>query len=510
MSEEPKTENATEAVPAAEPAAEIPTPTPAGPEPAAEAPSETPAEPVADASNETPAEPVADASNAQPAEAPATEPAQEAAAPPTEGADDVAATSKAEPGTSEPAEKKKKPGPRSSLPQALRSSLYRSFRAGLPIEGKVEKVIKGGYEVKLGKVRAFCPHSQVDVERVTEAESKVGQTLEFRITQIRRGGDDIVVSRRALLDEERQENAKAVRATLVEGTVMRGRITGVAAFGAFVDLGAGVKGLVHVSELSHSRAAKAEDIVKVGDDVQVKVLKVDEGRGRISLSMRQATEDPWKGVAEKFDVGKSYPGKVERITDFGAFVRLAPDLEGLAPASEFPPARLGWKDGLEVGQEKEWLVLSVDPGKRRISLTLPSEGEALAADAPLETGAKLKGRVQRIERFGVFVWLGPGRVGLMPREFIGAPRDADLTRRFAGGDEVEVEVVGIEEGGRRIRLAKPGFEARPQARRDSKPRIDDPSRSNRDSGRGGHVDPGNFGTSLAEKLRAALGDEKKD
>jgi len=183
---------------------------------------------------------------------------------------------------------------------------------------------------------------------------------------------------------------------------------------------------------------------------------------------------------------------VQRVADFGAFVELAPGVEALAPASEFPPKAGGWKDGLDVDGSYEWCVLSVDAKERRVSVALPGDGGGSAVDVVV--GAELAGQVQRVERYGVFVWLAPGRVGLMPREMTGESDGADLRRSFHIGDGVEVNVVEIEGDGRRIRLSKKGV------------RVDEPAE--RPSSRGGEREPEQaqtFGTSLADKLRAALG-----
>jgi len=373
-----------------------------------------------------------------------------------------------------------------------------------PVEGQIVQVIKGGYEVKIGQARGFCPHSQVDIHREEEPERKVGETYQFRIMQLRRGGEDVVLSRRALLEEGRVEEAKAVRATLLEDAVMQGHVVGTAKFGAFVDLGAGVQGLVHISELAHQRVHTVEEAVSPGDTVRVKILKLHEESGRISLSIRQAEEDPWAEVAEKFQAGQTYPGTIRRMADFGAFVELATGVEALAPASEFPPSPGGWNEGLDLGLEREWMVLSVDQRARRVSVALPGEGAGATGD--LAVGADLEGKIQRIERYGVFVWLGPGRVGLLPRAWTGAGESADLRRQFAIGDPVEVSVIEVSEDGRRIRLAKKGVKIEPD-----KKRQEQSSGSRRDLDAHQAADEsGTFGTSLADKLRAALGQSEND
>ena len=392
--------------------------------------------------------------------------------------------------------------------QARVAPLYRAFRGKHGINGRVEKTIKGGYEIRIGKVRAFCPHSQIDVQRVDDPESLVGTTHLFRITQLRRGGDDIVVSRRAVIEAERREEASAVRATLIDGAVTLGRVSGLAKFGAFVDLGAGVTGLVHITELSHGRINRVDQAVHVGEAVRVKILKLQDDNDRISLSIRQASEDPWVAVTETYEMGGVYEGKVLRLADFGAFIELSPGVEALAPASEFPPSREGWRDGLSPGSEHPWRVLKVDIERRRISLTPGGDG---AADPlpELAPGVELNGKVQRIERFGVFVWLGPGRVGLMPNVLTGTPPGTDLERRFPIASDVDVEVVGIDDRGR-IRLAKKGA-----ARQTGRDEDDDSVRRKRPQRRVPRAERApevpisdsmeGFGTLLADKLKDALG-----
>ncbi|MDH3628052.1 MAG: S1 RNA-binding domain-containing protein, partial [Acidobacteriota bacterium] len=400
-----------------------------------------------------------------------------------------------------PAEKAAPAKPKVSAAQA---SLYRALRSSRPMRGQVEKVIKGGFEIRIGKTRGFCPRSQMDLQPITDAESYVGKDLPFRITQVRRGGDDVVVSRRAILQAEQVEEAKAVRGALLDGQIVQGRVISIAAFGAFVDLGAGVQGLIHLSELSHQRVSRVEDATKVGETVSVKILKIEESGKRISLSMRQAVADPWDSVGERFPAGTRHSGTVRRVADFGAFVELADGVEALAPASEFPPSRLAWETQAPVGEAKDWWVLSVDPGRRRISVTLATdEGQV---HEKLEVGQEISGKVQRLERFGVFVWLGPGRVALMPSMWTGTARGADLSRNFTGGDSIDVTVVEIADDGKRIRVARKGVstetpqhEPRTKRRERREPRSQERVEMPPPS-----PDDGSFGSLLADKLKAAL------
>ena len=369
-----------------------------------------------------------------------------------------------------------------------------SFRKGLPVDGKVEQVIRGGYEVRVGKARGFCPHSQMDVHHVEEPEAHVGKTYSFRVIQLRRGGEEVVLSRRALLEESRVEEAKSVRATLIEGHVTQGHVVRLTDFGAFIDLGAGVTGLVHVSEIGHARIVRPSDALQPGDTVQVKVLSLGDS-GRISLSIRQAMADPWHGVAERFQAGGVTTGTVKRLADFGAFVEIEPGIEALAPSDSFPPGPSGWKDGIEAGQTRSWRIVSVDPQRHRLSVQ-PSDGAP--EPAALEPGSKMKGRVQKVETFGVFVWLRPGTVGLLPNVYTGTKKGTDLTRTFPAGKEVEVEVLEVSPDGRRVRLAVPGAAVAPPPppQRTSQERPAKPVEPS--------APPQSFGTNLGDALRAAF------
>jgi small subunit ribosomal protein S1 len=345
----------------------------------------------------------------------------------------------------------------------------------------------------------------MDLHRVEDLTPYLGNSYPFVVIQFRRGGEDVVVSRRALLEEDRSDEAKSVRATLLEGAVMRGRVANVADFGAFIDLGAGVTGLVHISELGHARVQRVSDAVKVGDAVQVKILKLDDPRGRISLSIRQAEKDPWELLSQRFEIGSSYQGRVNRVAEFGAFVELAPGFEALAPAREFRPSPGGWPYGLEPGAEGSWLVTALEPARRRATVVpAPPEGAGLEP-VKVEPGLTLAGRVQRIERFGVFVWLSHGQVGLLPTALSGVQRGSDLDRRFPIGKEIEVDVVDVEDDGRKIRLALKGV-AREAA---APPRA--PRRTRQPAGpvpgeplQAAAGEAGTFGNALADALKAAL------
>src|SRR5208283_5443244 len=191
-----------------------------------------------------------------------------------------------------------------------------AFESGLPVEGKVEREVKGGYEVRIGRRRAFCPISQIDL-RGADASAHAGHVYQFRIIEYKEGGANIVVSRRPLLEEEQRANAAKVRDKIVAGAVIPGRVASVREFGAFVDLGAGVQGLLHVSEMAWSRVSSPAEMVKAGDEITVKVLRVDEATQKIALGLKQLSADPWSRVPEVYEVGQRLPGRVTRVAEFG-------------------------------------------------------------------------------------------------------------------------------------------------------------------------------------------------
>jgi small subunit ribosomal protein S1 len=258
-----------------------------------------------------------------------------------------------------------------------------AFRTGLPVEGRVERALKGGYEVRIGRQRAFCPFSQIDILR-TDPSAHEGRVYEFRIIEYKEGGRNLVVSRRALLEEAQKASAAEVRQSIVEGAVLTGRVASVREFGAFVDLGGGVQGLLHISEMGWSRVADPSQLVKPGDEITVKVLRVGDDKQKISLGLKQLTADPWSRVQEAYQVGQVRSGRVTRVADFGAFVELEPGVEALAHASTFPPTGRSneWASAVPAGSTAAFEILSVDPEKKRIGVALVPEGSARAGAGP--------------------------------------------------------------------------------------------------------------------------------
>jgi len=250
---------------------------------------------------------------------------------------------------------------------ATSQQLLSAFQAGLPIEGKVERAVKGGYEVRMARQRAFCPFSQIDIVPTADPTSHDGRVYQFRIIEYK-DNRNIVVSRRALLEEQQRAVAAEVRKTIVEGAVLTGRVASVREFGAFVDLGGGIQGLLHVSEMAWARVADTSQVVKPGDQVTVKVLRVD--KEKISLGLKQLMADPWAKVPDVYSVNRAYQGRVTRVADFGVFVELEPGIEGLIPLSETGIPRGGdVKKAFPAGSSIEVVVLEVDATTRRIRLS---------------------------------------------------------------------------------------------------------------------------------------------
>jgi small subunit ribosomal protein S1 len=388
---------------------------------------------------------------------------------------------------------------------ATDQQLEDAFRAGLPVDGKVERAVKGGYDVRIGRQRAFCPFSQIDIVRNTTPADHEGHVYTFRIIEYKEGGRNLIVSRRALQEEEQRARAAEIRQSIVPGAVMSGRVVSVRDFGAFVELGGGIQGLLHISEMGWSRVADASQVVAPGQEITVKVLRVEADGQKIALGLKQLSADPWSTVPDRYEVGQLRPGRVTRITDFGAFVELEPGVEALAHASTFAPTGRpgGWSATVPVGTTGGFEILSLDPEKKRIGVALAMEGLApeggtAARQREIAPGARLIGKVERHEAFGVFVFLASGRTGLVPMSETGVEKDADVVKAFPVGSEVEVEVLEVDAAGRRIRLSRKAVldaQGRDELR-------DYAERSDVASSQA-------FGGSLADKLRGALEPRKK-
>jgi small subunit ribosomal protein S1 len=268
-----------------------------------------------------------------------------------------------------------------------------AFQAGLAVEGKVVQVVKGGYEVRIARERAFCPLSQIDIARTADPAVHVGQLYTFRVIEYKDGGKDVVVSRRKHLEDAQRASKETVRKSIVPGAVITGRVASVLEYGAFVDLGSGIQGLLHVSEMSWSRNTTPGAIVAPGDQITVKVLRVDEATEKISLGLKQLQDDPWATVPTRYEPGQVHSGRVTRIAEFGAFVEFEPGVEALAHVSTFPPSAHsgGWTKLVSIGMTGAFEILSIDPAQKRIGVALIEEGSARATAAMAAPGDRAAG-----------------------------------------------------------------------------------------------------------------------
>jgi len=247
---------------------------------------------------------------------------------------------------------------------------------------------KGGLEGKIGQIAAFMPASQAALHRIDDLATLAGQTLVCSVVEINRERKRVVVSRRAVLEAEAEEARAEGMTRLSPGSTLRGKVVRMESFGAFVDLGHGIEGMVHVSNLSHARVGHPSEKVKIGQEVEVQVLEVSEGGRRIGLGMKQLEADPWMDVAQRFPIDTVFTGKVRRLTDFGAFVELVPGVEGLLHVSQLGPGHVRHaKDALRVGQELTLRVTKMDAAARRVSLSrYDTRGALLGSEEAADAG----------------------------------------------------------------------------------------------------------------------------
>ena len=341
------------------------------------------------------------------------------------------------------------------------SLLQDAFEGRVPVEGKVKELCKGGFRVEIMHRRAFCPAGQIDVRYAENPGEYVGKDYQFLITQFEEHGKNIVVSRRELLDRELKKAREEFHKNTPVGSDLEGKITKLLPFGAFVEVSPGVEGMVHLSELSWSRVEKPEEVVAVGDSVKVKVIGIDkdEGSGRIKigLSVKGVTEDPWKTVAERFHEGDEASGVVKRCAGFGAFVEIAPGIEGLVHISEMSYRQrvLKPEDMVRPGDTVHVIVKDVDAAGRRISLSMRDvEGDPwMDVEKKYHKGQSLVGRIDKKEQFGYFIALEPGITGLLPKSKIRQFFQSASIEKLKEGDELPVIIEEIRPDARQITLA---------------------------------------------------------
>jgi small subunit ribosomal protein S1 len=333
--------------------------------------------------------------------------------------------------------------------------LRQMYENRLPVEAKIAARNKGGFDVNISGLRAFCPLSQIALGKIDNPDQFIGQSYEFRVTELSDDGRRIVVSRAALLKEANASRAEETRRNIVPGAELSGTIKTITPFGAFVDLG-GIDGLLHVSEMSRRRVTDPNEVVAVGQQVNVKVIKVEGDGKRISLSMKDQEPDPWSDVAERYPAGTQFSGRIVRSTDFGLFVEVEPGIDGLVHYSQLP---FGVKQGgaeVAIGTNVTGWIREVDPSKKRLSLSLrevatrdPWEGAAQRYPA----GKVVEGTVDHGGAPGIFVQIEPGLTGLIPNSEINVAPGADPSRAHEAGEKLAVRIMSIDTQRKRISLS---------------------------------------------------------
>jgi small subunit ribosomal protein S1 len=345
------------------------------------------------------------------------------------------------------------------------TQLEKGFQSNERVTGVIFGRVKGGFTVDLNGAVAFLPGSQVDIRPVRDITPLLGSPQPFQILKMDRSRGNIVVSRRAVLEESRAEQRSELVASLKEGQILNGVVKNITDYGAFVDLG-GVDGLLHVTDIAWRRINHPSEALNIGQNVKVQVIRFNPETQRISLGMKQLEADPWEGVELKYPAGAKFKGRVTNITDYGAFVELEPGVEGLVHVSEMSWTKKNVHPGkiVSTSQEVEVMVLDVDPQKRRISLglkqTLANPWETFADDHPI--GTELEGEVRNITEFGLFVGL-PGEIdGMVHLSDIDWNRPGeDAIDNYRKGEVVRVKVLDVDVEKERISLGIKQLEADP-------------------------------------------------
>jgi len=348
---------------------------------------------------------------------------------------------------------------------AVMAATWENLEAGQTVEGKVTGHNKGGLELSINGIDAFMPISQIEQFHVDELEGYLNQKLACRVVEADLDSGKLVVSRRELLDIEAKQKAEELLEALEPGQNISGTVKTIMPYGAFVDIG-GIDGLLHVSDMSYTRIDKPEDMVSVGEQVDVVVLQVDHETKRISLGLKQALADPWSEATNKWTVGEVVTGRVVRLAPFGAFVELEPGVDGLVPISELSHERRVHhpRELLAEGDTVSIRVLSIDQAARRISLSIKQAGQDpwMGASVRWPEGSVAQGRVTRTADFGAFVELAPGVEGLVHISELGDGYIRSVSDALRDGDAVTAKVLTVDEDARRISLSIKGLAESPE------------------------------------------------
>jgi small subunit ribosomal protein S1 len=336
------------------------------------------------------------------------------------------------------------------------NDLDKSLANGTIVSGMVNGKVKGGLTVMLNGIRAFLPGSLVDIRPVKDTTPYEGKVLEFKVIKLDRKRNNVVVSRRAVLEETQGAEREALLSSLQEGTIVKGIVKNITDYGAFVDLG-GIDGLLHITDLAWRRVRHPSEVLAVGDEVTAKVLKFDQEKNRVSLGVKQLGDDPWTGLSRRYPTGTRLFGKVTNLTDYGAFVEVEQGIEGLVHVSEMDwtnknvhPSKV-----VQLGDEVEVMILEIDEERRRISLGMkqckPNPWEDFAIN--FKKGDRVKGQIKSITDFGIFIGLTGGIDGLVHLSDLSwAMPGEEAVRNYKKGDETEAVVLAIDVERERISL----------------------------------------------------------
>jgi small subunit ribosomal protein S1 len=343
--------------------------------------------------------------------------------------------------------------------------LESSMEAGEIVTGRISGKVKGGFTVDIRDVRAFLPGSLVDVRPVRDPGYLEGKELEFKIIKLDRKRNNVVVSRRAVVESENSAEREQMLERLQEGAIVTGVVKNLTDYGAFVDLG-GIDGLLHITDMAWKRVRHPSEVVNVGEELQVRVLKYDRERNRVSLGLKQLGEDPWDNIARRYPTGARLVGKVSNVTDYGAFVEIEPGVEGLVHVSEmdWTNKNVNPSKVVQLGDEVEVMVLDVDAERRRISLGIKqcqsNPWEAFAAMN--KKGDKVSGQIKSITDFGIFIGLEGGIDGLVHLSDISwNTTGEDVVRNYKKGDTLEAVVLAVDPERERISLGVKQMEQDP-------------------------------------------------
>ncbi|HEY5764292.1 MAG TPA: 30S ribosomal protein S1 [Rhodocyclaceae bacterium] len=345
------------------------------------------------------------------------------------------------------------------------NNLEEALNAGTLVSGTITGKVKGGLTVMTNGVRAFLPGSLVDMRPVKDTTPYEGKTLEFKVIKLDRRRNNVVVSRRAVLEETMGEEREKLLENLKEGAVVKGIVKNITDYGAFVDLG-GIDGLLHITDLAWRRVRHPTEVVAVGDEVTAKILKFDQEKNRVSLGMKQLGDDPWVGISRRYPQSTRLFGKVTNLTDYGAFVEIEQGIEGLVHVSEMDWTNKNVNPGkvVQLGDEVEVMILEIDEDRRRISLGMKQCAANPWDDFAMnhKKGDKVNGAIKSITDFGIFIGLPGGIDGLVHLSDLSwSTPGEEAIRNFKKGDEVEAVVLAIDVEKERISLGIKQMEGDP-------------------------------------------------